>query len=151
MIQPPRILFFVNDCVPSEEQLLEAQGYGSKVSFRNAQFVPAPVYKKIKGKGEKMEKVLLNANSLEKCDGVAGDVPDLYEGYPLAEDVMEEYDSQRKALLAEAKKKAEAKASSQKDLLKAEKAAEAKAKKEAEKVKKEAEETPKKPADWKPN
>jgi hypothetical protein len=103
LIKSPKILFFVNDCVPTEEQLLEAQGYGSRVSFRNATFVPAPVYKSGKDSEGKAVKTLVNANFLEKCDAVAGEVPELYKNFPKAEEVLEKFEEDRKKRLTEAK------------------------------------------------
>lgn len=144
MIQPPRILFFVNDCVPSEEQMLEAQGYGTKVSFRNATMVPAPIFKEVKNaEGEKIKK-LLNANFLEVCDGVAGDVPELYTSYPRAEDVLAEYEEKRLKALAEAretkaKKEAEAEAKAKADAETEKKVKAEQKKAEAEKAKQKAE------------
>jgi hypothetical protein len=79
--------------------MLEAQGYGTRCSFRNATFVPKPIYKETKDG----TKVLTNANFLEQCDAVAGDVPALYEGYPSAEEVLEKYEAERKKRLAEVK------------------------------------------------
>jgi len=131
MLKSPIILFFVNDCVPSEQQILESQGYGTRVSFRNALFVPAPVFKKGKD-GEE----LANANFLEKCDGVAGDVPALYKDYPIAEDVIDKFEAERKKLLAAAKAHGKKKTT---------------AKKAKVEPKVEAKPAEAKPADWKPN
>ena len=111
--------------------MLEAQGYGTKVSFRNALHVPKPIFEEgVDGEGEKT-KVLKNANFIEKCDGVAGAVPELYADFPLAEDVMDEYEAARKKALTEAKEAGKKKAAAAKAKAKADKEAAAKAEKEA--------------------
>jgi hypothetical protein len=69
----PRILFFINGSIPSEEEVAEAESLGFNVTFRNALFVAAE-------------------GALEACDGVAGDVPERYAAkYPSAEEVVEEF------------------------------------------------------------
>lgn len=148
MIKSPKILFFIPDCVPSDEEVLEAQAYGGRVYFRNATAVPEPVFEKVLKPGGKSEKKLLNGNFMEACDGVAGDVPALYEGVPSADKALEEFEAGRKKALvlakAAAKKKQEAKDAAAK--VKAEEAEHAKVVAANEKAKKAAEAKKKKEA-----
>lgn len=58
----PKIIFFIRDFVPSDEDVEKAQAIGPGVVFRNANFVPANP----------------SPGQIEACDGVAGDVPAAY-------------------------------------------------------------------------
>jgi len=78
----PRILFFVAAAMPTEEDFSAAEKLGPNVAFRNASMVP-------------------NDGVLEKCDGVAGCVPERYaEAYPTAEEAIAAYEDERKARAA---------------------------------------------------
>lgn len=55
-----RILYFIDGCTPTEEDVEAASQIAGNVVFRNALFVS-------------------NNDSLETCDGVAGNVPAIYE------------------------------------------------------------------------
>ena len=56
-----RILYFINGCTPTEIDVENASQLAGNVVFRNALFVS-------------------DEDSLETCDGVAGNVPAIYEG-----------------------------------------------------------------------
>ena len=57
-----RILYFINGPVPTEEERLEAESMGA--IFRNAR--------------------ASSGDYVETCDAVAGNVPDMYKGFPAA-------------------------------------------------------------------
>jgi len=137
----PRILFFIKGVMPSAEAMEVAEKYGPNVAFRNANFVPS-------------------SGAIEKCDGVAGEVPETYAKCPKAEDAIEAFEKERKAAIEKAAKRKEEKAEAD---AKAKEEAEAKAKEQAEADAKKAAELAEanknkvkpsaanKPADWKPN
>lgn len=76
-----KILYFVSGPAPTAEQLAEANEMSATVVFRNALAVPA------------------EQHSLEICDGVAGDVPQLYaEEFPTAEDAINAKAAELKSL-----------------------------------------------------
>lgn len=81
-MKPVRILFFIAGVVPTaEEQQAAAELNGAQVVFRNASAVPA------------------EKHSLEICDGVAGEVPDLYaEAFPDAAEAIKKRKEELKAL-----------------------------------------------------
>lgn len=90
----PRILYFINGAMPSDEAQEVAETYGPNVAFRNANFVPS-------------------SGALEKCDGVAGEVPETYRKLPSAEDALKAFENARKDArkkAAENKEKREAEA-----------------------------------------
>ena len=71
-MKPLKILFFTNGPAPTAEQLAEANKLNGNICFRNAKYVPA------------------EPHGLEDCDGVAGDVPDIYSAkYPDAVSAIE--------------------------------------------------------------
>lgn len=73
----PVILFFIASVMPTAEDFEAAEQLGPNVKFRNASFVPAE-------------------GCLEKCDGVAGAVPERYaEAYPSAEDAFAAFEEAR--------------------------------------------------------
>ncbi len=137
----PRILFFIKGVMPSAEAMEVAEKYGPNVAFRNANFVPS-------------------SGAIEKCDGVAGEVPETYKKCPTAEDALKKFEEERKAASEKASKRqkekaeADAKAKEEADK-KAKEQAEADAKKAAELAEanknKVAPAKANKPADWKPN
>ena len=144
----PRILYFIKGVMPSVEAQEIAEQYGPNVAFRNANFVPS-------------------SGAPEKCDGVAGAVPELYNKFPKAEEALKTFEENRKAAIEAAKEGKEKRAKqAEEDAKKAEAEAEAKAKADAEAAeKKKAEDAKKdeenknkvasakanKPIDWKPN
>lgn len=65
----PRILFFINGPLPTEEQQNEALEYGFNVAFRNADLISAD-------------------GCREECDGVAGEVPERYADKPHADEAL---------------------------------------------------------------
>lgn len=74
----PVILFFVAAAMPTAEDFEAAEQLGPNVKFRNASMVPAE-------------------GCLEKCDGVAGQVPERYaEAFVSAEDAIAAYEEARK-------------------------------------------------------
>lgn len=84
-----KILYFIDGNVATPAQVHDAKSIPAKVQFRNAQIVP---------------------DTLEKADGVAGDVPEFYQHYPTVEQALKE---QKELVDKEAKelaKKAEPKA-----------------------------------------
>lgn len=85
----PRILFFVNDAVPTLEHQLAAERLAPcRVSFRNARLVG-------------------DEGSLEECDGVFGDVPKRYaDKYPTAEEAIATFVKTREEQLAKAEEEA---------------------------------------------
>ncbi len=137
----PRILYFIKGVMPSAEAQEVAEALGPNVAFRNANFVPT-------------------SGAPEKCDGVAGDVPELYKKFPTAEEALKKFEEQRKAANEKnAKRDAERKEQAEAAKAEAAKKAEEQAKADAEKAKEQAKAnenktTPakaNKPADWKPN
>jgi hypothetical protein len=80
-MKPAKILYFIEGVAPSPEDYEAASQLQATVVFRNALFVPT------------------EPHSLEMCDGVAGEVPDIYaEAYPTAEDAIEKKAEELKAL-----------------------------------------------------
>lgn len=76
-----KIIYFIDGFVPSTDEQLEAESFGVKTVFRNAQYV-------------------YGAN--EACDGVAGSlIPDAYKDYPRADELLERHSE----LQAEAKQR----------------------------------------------
>jgi len=65
----PKILFFIKGSIPTKEDYEAAESLGPNCVFRNASFVPS-------------------TGSLEKCNGVAGLVPELYKSEPSAEEAL---------------------------------------------------------------
>lgn len=92
----PRILYFIKGVLPSDEAQDVADTLGPNVAFRNANFVA-------------------ETGALEKCDGVAGEVPARYkEAYPTAEEALKiskNKAAENKKAREEAKKTNSAKAS----------------------------------------
>ncbi len=137
----PRILFFIKGVMPSAEAMEVSEKFGPNVAFRNANFVPS-------------------SGSIEKCDGVAGEIPELYKECPTAEEALKKFEAERKEAAEKASKRAKAKEEAD---AKAKAEAEAKAKEQAEADAKKAAELAEanknkvapakanKPADWKPN
>lgn len=80
----PFILFFLADAMPTPEEQYEADALAPcRVGFRNARMAGAP-------------------GALEKCDGVAGKVPEAYaKAYPTAEEAVETYMEKREKHFAE--------------------------------------------------
>lgn len=79
-MKPLKILFFVNGFCPSPEQFEAAQKLAAQVCFRNALAVSAD-------------------DALELCDGVTGEVPEVYAvKYPTAEKAIEARAKTAKAL-----------------------------------------------------
>ncbi|OHD25445.1 MAG: hypothetical protein A2Y38_12875 [Spirochaetes bacterium GWB1_59_5] len=77
----PRILFFVAASMPTQDDFEAAEQLGPNVAFRNAAMIS-------------------NEGSLEKCEGVAGLVPQRYaDAYPTAEDAIADFETERKARL----------------------------------------------------
>jgi hypothetical protein len=73
MLKFPKIIYFIQDGVPTDAETKDAYRYGGGVVFRNARFVPA-------------------AGCLEKCEGVAGSVPDRYAAaFPVAQEALAAY------------------------------------------------------------
>lgn len=73
----PVILFFIASVMPTEEDYAAAEQLGPNVRFRNASMVPAE-------------------GCLEKCDGVAGQVPERYaDAYVSAEEAIEAFEQAR--------------------------------------------------------
>ena len=67
MAKPPKIIYFINSVIPTEEQKAEAASYqGVLVVFRNVRYIQSVD---------------------EDCDGVAGLVPDCYAKHPAAKKV----------------------------------------------------------------
>ena len=144
----PRILYFIKGVMPSAEAQEVAEALGTNVAFRNANFVPT-------------------FGAPEKCDGVAGDVPELYKKFPTAEEALKTFEEARKEAIEKAKAGKEARAkqsevdaeAAKKKAEEQKKADEAAAKKKAEEDAKKAEAnkskvapaSASKPADWKPN
>lgn len=60
-MKPAKILYFINGPLPTKEQRKEAEDIKASVHFRNAQYVPS------------------ESHALEICDGVAGEVPEIYK------------------------------------------------------------------------
>lgn len=81
----PRILFFIKGTLPSAEAMEVAEKYGPNVAFRNANFVPS-------------------SGAIEKCDGVAGEVPETYKELPTAEEALKKFEEDRKAAAETANK-----------------------------------------------
>lgn len=76
-----RILFFVDGPAPSADDFAEAEALSANVVFRNARAVSD------------------DPQSLEICDGVAGQVPRLYaEKYPDAEEAISAFAAELAAL-----------------------------------------------------
>lgn len=116
----PRILFFVRGSMPSPEALEIAEEMGPNVAFRNAAFVPD------------------DANP-EKCDGVAGEIPEAYKKFPKAEEAIKTFkEAREKERAAKKKAREEAKKAKEDALSEADKAK--KAQEEADKKAKEAKE-----------
>lgn len=72
-MKPAKILFFINGVLPTKADYEAATklGNNANVLFRNAQHVPK------------------EAHALERCDGVAGEVPEIYENaFPSAEEAI---------------------------------------------------------------
>jgi len=70
MKQHAKILFFINDAMPTAKELAAADELSAHVVFRNANYIPAE-------------------GSLEHCDGVAGSVPKRYaEAFPKAKEAI---------------------------------------------------------------
>jgi len=137
----PRILYFIKGVLPSAEAQEIAETLGSNVAFRNANFVPT-------------------SGAPERCDGVAGDVPELYNKFPSAKEALKKFEDERKASIEKAKegkaKREEQKAQAEADAAKkAEEQAKADAAKaqaaEAKKEQAKPAPAPAKGADWKPN
>jgi len=73
MLKFPKIIYFIRDGVPTDEEMKDAYRYGGGVVFRNASFVPA-------------------AGCLESCEGVAGSVPGRYAAkFPPAQEALSAY------------------------------------------------------------
>ena len=74
-IKTPTILYFILGPVPTAQDIAASIKLSpAQVRFRNAQGV------------------LTGNHSLEPCDGVAGEVPEIYsKAYPAAETVLEKY------------------------------------------------------------
>ena len=80
-MKPAKILFFITGAVPSAEEFETAQALNADVKFRNALAVSN------------------EPQSLEVCDGVAGDVPQIYaEAFPDADKAIKLNEAERKAL-----------------------------------------------------
>lgn len=76
-----KIIYFIDGFAPTADEELEAQSFGVKTVFRNAQYVTC---------------------ADEACDGVAGSViPDAYKDYPRADEIV----ADQQAAAAEAKKR----------------------------------------------
>jgi hypothetical protein len=58
-MKPLKILYFINDSMPTAKQIADAEQYGNLICYRNAVHVP-------------------QEGALEACDGVAGEVPARY-------------------------------------------------------------------------
>lgn len=137
----PRILYFIKGVMPSAEAVEVAEQYGPNVAFRNANFASS-------------------AGAPEKCDGVAGDIPEAYAKLPKAKDALKDFEEKRKAAAEKAKANAEKRAE---EKAKAEEEAKKKADEEAKKAAQTGKQPAKaqqakttsananKPADWKPN
>jgi hypothetical protein len=108
----PRILFFVESSMPTAKDFLEADQLGPNVSFRNARMTPSE-------------------GAFEKCDGVAGCVP---------ERILKAVDKEGKRLFPAAK-----------DAIAKYKKETEESFKLAEKAAKEQEQSGKKTPEWKPN
>lgn len=77
MLKLPRILFFINGTVPTDEDLAAASEIKANVVFRNATAVPT------------------EEHSLETCDGVAGAVPEIYANrFPVAGEAVAKADAE---------------------------------------------------------
>ena len=101
----PRILFFIDGVMPTEQDRKDAESLSANVSFRNARAVPD------------------EQHSLEMCDGVSGKVPKLYaERFPIAQVAIAESDA---ALEKLSKKVGDVKAPTKTQIAAAKKAAEA--------------------------
>lgn len=123
----PVILFFVSGSEPTAAQQAESFKLGPNVRFRNAEFVS-------------------DIGSLEKCDGVAGDVPARYaDAYPTAEDALKQYAEEFAAEAAGKDDSASAEKAAAKLAEQQRKAAEKEAAKQAAKP------APAAPAEWKAN
>lgn len=79
MIKQLKILFFIKDSVPTPQDSFEASQYAAQVCFRNAAYIE---------------------DASEKCDGVAGAVPDCYKGFPKAAAAIAKYQAELKAFSA---------------------------------------------------
>jgi len=78
-MKPAKIIYFVSGHHPTSEQFEEAAEIRGHVVFRNAHKVPA-------------------GGALEECDGVAGDVPQVYaDKYPGHEEAIEKHAAKLKA------------------------------------------------------
>ena len=70
-MKPSKILFFINGMAPTVHDRIEAEALGAQICYRNAHHVPT------------------DPHALEECDGVAGEVPQIYaDKYPAAEDAI---------------------------------------------------------------
>ena len=72
-MRQPVILYFVNGPVVTNEEKLAAYQIRATVKFRNALAVTE------------------KSSCLEKCDGVAGCVPNKYKGQPSVEEAMDNF------------------------------------------------------------
>ena len=73
-MKPPFILWFIPRCNPTKEERLKSFSMVANVSFRNA-LVVGP------------------NDCLEQCDGVTGEVPEVYQAKPTAEEAIAAYES----------------------------------------------------------
>lgn len=76
MLKMPKILYFCKTGLPTVEERQEAAHIKGQVVFRNASAI-----------ADANESV-----SPEECDGVAGEVPEIYEGFPSAEEAFANYE-----------------------------------------------------------
>lgn len=74
----PKILFFIGQTMPTNEDYAQALNCGNNVVFRNASVVD-------------------NTCNPENCDGVAGAVPKSYKRFPTAEKALGKFAAELKA------------------------------------------------------
>ena len=80
-MKPAKILYFVNGTLPTPNDFKKASEISGNVVFRNANFVPN------------------EEHALEICDGVAGNVPEIYaKRFPSAEIAVREKANQLEIL-----------------------------------------------------